>query len=88
VGTRVCGTSEVVEDRVTGRLVESGRLDGTGDTSALAAAILEPLVDRDLGARWGSAGRERFEREFTSARMARDTAAVYDELLGPDGAAG
>jgi glycosyltransferase involved in cell wall biosynthesis len=85
VGTRVCGTSEVVQDGVTGRLVGSGRLDGSGDTAALAAAILEPLEQPDLGAAWGSAGRRLFEREFTSARMARETAAVYDELINRPG---
>lgn len=81
VATRVCGTSEVVEDGVTGRLVESGRLDGSGDAAALAEAILEPLVDPSSAARWGSAGRARVEAEFTAARMAQETAAVYDELL-------
>lgn len=81
VATRVCGTSEVVQDGVTGRLVESGRLDGSGDTAALTAAILEPLEDPDLAAAWGSAGRALFESEFTCARMARETAAIYDELI-------
>jgi glycosyltransferase involved in cell wall biosynthesis len=81
VGTRVCGTSEAVRDGVTGRLVEPGTLDGGGDTDALAAAILEPLEDRELARRWGDAGRETFEREFTSAHMARETAKVYAELV-------
>jgi glycosyltransferase involved in cell wall biosynthesis len=81
VATRVPGTSEVVIDDVTGRLVERGRLDGTGDTDALAAAILEPLEDRKLASAWGSAGRARVQREFSSERMARQTAEVYVELL-------
>ncbi len=81
VATRVPGTSEVVIDDVTGRLVERGRLDGTGDTDALAAAILQSLDNRELASAWGSAGRARVEREFTSERMARQTAEVYAELL-------
>jgi len=82
VGTRVSGTSEVVVDGVTGRLVAPGRLTGPFDTTALAAAILEPLEDPRLGARWGEAGRRRVEQEFTVMRMARETADVYAELLG------
>jgi glycosyltransferase involved in cell wall biosynthesis len=85
VATRVCGTSEVVEDGVTGRLVESGRLDGSGDVVALANAILEPLLDLPLAVRWGNAGRARYEQNFTAARMAAETAAVYDELLASPG---
>jgi starch synthase len=81
VATRVPGTSEVVIDHVTGRLVERGRLDGTGDTDALAAAILEPLEDRELASAWGSAGRAHVQRKFSSERMARQTAEVYAELL-------
>ncbi len=81
VGTRVCGTSEAVRDGVTGRLVEAGGLVEAGDTAALAAAILEPLKDPRLAARWGAAGRSLIEREFSAGRMARETAEIYEELL-------
>lgn len=81
VATRVPGTCETVRDGVTGRLVERGRLDGSGDADALAGAVLEVLEQPERAAAWGSAGREVVEREFTVARMARETAAVYDELL-------
>jgi starch synthase len=77
----VPGTSEVIDDGVTGRLVEPGDLAGRGDTRALAAAILEPLEDPDLAARWGAAGRDRAERDFSAKRMAQETAGVYDEVL-------
>lgn len=73
VGTRVCGTREAVEDGVCGRLVPAR------DPAALAAAILEVLERPDLGARWGAAGRRRARREFSAARMARETAALYQE---------
>jgi glycosyltransferase involved in cell wall biosynthesis len=82
VATRVCGTSEVVRDGVTGRLVAPGTLAGGGDVETLAAAILEPLEDQELAARWGEAGRALFEREFTSGHMARETSKVYTELIG------
>jgi glycosyltransferase involved in cell wall biosynthesis len=61
--------------------VEGGRLDGSGDAASLAEAILQPLQDPELALRWGEAARAVFDREFTSTRMARETAAVYDEML-------
>ena len=53
VATRVGGLAEVVEDGVTGRLVEPG------DPAALAAAVAEVLARRD---EMGAAGRERARR--------------------------
>lgn len=76
VGTRVCGTSEAVADGITGRLVPAG------DADALADAILEVLTRPELAAGWGAAGRLRVVREFSAARMARETMAVYNDLLG------
>lgn len=81
VGTCAPGTSEVVKSGVTGRLVEPGGLDGSGNTEALAEAILEPLRDPQLASSWGAAGRALFEEEFTAQRMAANTAHVYEELL-------
>jgi glycosyltransferase involved in cell wall biosynthesis len=75
VGTRVCGTSEAVTDGVTGRLVEPA------DPGALAGAILEVLQQPGLAARLGAAGRREVKRKFGAARMARETAAIYGELL-------
>ncbi len=75
VGTRVIGTSEAVEDGVSGLLVPSK------DPAALAGA-LEELLDRpELRRRMALAGRRRYEQLFTATRMARRTAAVYDEVL-------
>ncbi len=81
VGTRVCGTSEVIRDGVTGRLVPPGDLVETCDAAALAAAILEPLEDPLIAKRWGANGRSLFEQEFTAQRMGRETAELYDVLL-------
>lgn len=82
VGTRVVGTSEVIRDRVTGRLVPPGRLAQPTDTTELSTAIDETLGDRELAAAWGAAGRRLLAEEFTADRMADETAGVYAELLG------
>ncbi len=58
VATRVGGLAEVVEDGVTGRLVEPG------DPAALAAAVLEVLARRE---EMGAAGRERATRWHADA---------------------
>ncbi|WP_134767641.1 glycosyltransferase family 4 protein [Nocardioides sp. 1609] len=75
VGTRVIGTSEVVEDGVTGRLVPPAR------PGPLAEALEELLDDPVLRRRMAVAGRHRYEQRFTAARMAAATAAVYDDVL-------
>ncbi len=74
IGTRVCGTSEAIRDGWNGRLVEPK------NSAALATAIVEVLTDPSLAARWAHAGRVRFEQEFTAARMANETAALYGTL--------
>ena len=81
IGTRVCGTSEVVLDGVTGRLVPPGA------APELTAAILEALEQPERSAQWGAAGRERVEREFSAGRMTRETIAVYEELFHQPAAA-
>lgn len=82
IGTRVCGTSEVIVDRETGRLIESG------DVAGLAAAVIEVLANPNRARQWGEAGRRRAEREFTAARMARETATLYETLLDEAAPAG
>jgi glycosyltransferase involved in cell wall biosynthesis len=75
IGTQVCGTSEAVLDGQTGRLVPPR------DANALSAALRELLGDSEMAARWGEAGRKYFEREFSAARMTRETAEVYHNFL-------
>jgi glycosyltransferase involved in cell wall biosynthesis len=58
VATRVGGLAEVVDDGVTGRLVEPG------DPEALAAAVLEVLARHE---EMGAAGRERARRWHADA---------------------
>lgn len=77
VGTRVCGTAEAVVDGVTGRLVPAQ------DPRSLAEAMCEALEQPERAAAWGAAGRRRVAEAFSAARMAQETAAVYDELLHP-----
>jgi glycosyltransferase involved in cell wall biosynthesis len=75
VATRVCGNEEAMRDGVTGRLVPPR------DPAALAAAALEAF-DPKQGAAWGQAGRALCARSFDARRMARETAAIYEQVLG------
>lgn len=75
VSTRVGGTPEVVQDGVTGLLVEPG------DADALGTAMLELAGDPGKRGRFGVAGRARAVAGFTEERMIAQTAAVYREAL-------
>jgi glycosyltransferase involved in cell wall biosynthesis len=70
VASRVSSLPELVVDEETGVLVPPD------DPSALALAIEHALSQPELGI----AGRERAHREFSVARMADDTAALYRSL--------
>lgn len=65
---------EIVEDRVTGRLVP------IDDGQPLADAIVE--LNRDDLVRWGQAGRRRYERDFTIERQADAILSLYDRVIG------
>jgi sugar transferase (PEP-CTERM/EpsH1 system associated) len=75
VATRVGGNPELVEDRLTGRLVPAE------NSEALAGAILEYLADPATGRRHGRAGRQVVERRFSLARMVAAYDAVYSQVL-------
>ena len=75
VATRVVGSEEAVRDGETGRLIPPE------DPARLADAVADALADDATRARWAAAARADFEAHWTDARMARDTAAVYDALL-------
>jgi glycosyltransferase involved in cell wall biosynthesis len=75
VATRVSAVPEVVADGETGVLVEPG------DDAAVAGALAELLADPDRARALGEAGRRRAQAEFSVARMAERTHAVYDEVL-------
>jgi glycosyltransferase involved in cell wall biosynthesis len=75
VSTDVGGVRSVVRDG------ESGLLAAADATDILAEAVLRLVVDPDLRARMGAAGREHVTALYTLARLAADHAALYDELL-------
>jgi len=79
VASAVGPIPEVVADGETGLLVPPE------DPAALADAIVRVLLDADLAARLGGAGRRRVERFFGIERMVAQTDAVYQELLGGRG---
>lgn len=70
VSTAVGGVPEVVEDGVTGRLIE-GR-----DPATLAARLVELLSDRGALGRLGEAARLRYERNFRVDSMTT----AYDDI--------
>jgi glycosyltransferase involved in cell wall biosynthesis len=75
VASRIGGLPEVVEDGVTGFLVEPG------DVEALGARLSQLLDDRALAARMGRAGRERVLERFTWQACAQRCLAAYAELI-------
>jgi glycosyltransferase involved in cell wall biosynthesis len=82
VSTRVGGVPDLVEDGVTGLLVEPQ------DPAALAAAIARLLRDPDESARMGEAGRERRRGEFSIENTTRCVEALYEELYAAKVGAG
>ncbi|HEX2104020.1 MAG TPA: glycosyltransferase family 4 protein [Solirubrobacteraceae bacterium] len=76
VCSRVGGVAEIVEDGVTGFLVEPG------DVGALRERIDHLLRDRALAARVGRNARERALDRFTWEACAERCLAAYAELTG------
>ena len=75
VATDVPGCREIARDGLNALLVPPD------DAPALADAIDRLAADRDLRAKFASAGRALVEREFSSARVGRDVVALYRRLL-------
>jgi glycosyltransferase involved in cell wall biosynthesis len=73
VATAVGGLPDIVDDGRTGLLVPPR------DPSALAAALIEVLTDRDRRAAMSAASRARGD-EFTIERVAGSFAALYETL--------
>jgi len=74
VATAVNGVPEIVEDKVTGVLVERG------EGEALARAVLDTLADAETARAMGRAGRRRVQACFTASRMVAETEALYRDL--------
>jgi glycosyltransferase involved in cell wall biosynthesis len=76
IATRVGGIPEVIEDRVSGILVEPG------DPEGLALVCRRLMHDAVSAERLGQAARARVEERFSSGTMAADVANVYRRLVG------
>ena len=76
VATRVSAVPEVVVDRETGVLVNSGDVEG------FARELGGLLADPELAKRLGAAGRRRARSDFSVERMAARTIDVYRQSLG------
>jgi len=69
IGSRECGAESAVEDGVTGLLIPQQDAE-----TALAAALIELLTDRERAARLGAAGR----RKAAASTWQRHAAALID----------
>jgi glycosyltransferase involved in cell wall biosynthesis len=76
VASRLGGLPEVVEDAVTGFLVEPGNV------AELRGRLAEVLCDRRLAERLGRNARERFLEKFTWEACAERCLSAYTELVG------
>lgn len=74
VATRVGDNPQVLEDGITGLLVE------TGDTGGMAEALLR-LSDGELRDRLGNEARVRFHQRFTLEHMTRAYEQLYTQLV-------
>ncbi|NOZ70099.1 MAG: glycosyltransferase family 4 protein [Deferribacteres bacterium] len=75
VAANVGGIPDIVRDRQTGMLVPPG------DEVSLSRAVVDLLGDSEKRQRMGEEAR-RWVRRFSSARMAREFAGVYEGLTG------
>jgi glycosyltransferase involved in cell wall biosynthesis len=64
---------------------DAGLLTPEGDAKALAAAIARLGSDPALRADLASRGRQRVLDRFTQEQVARQTVALYSEILGSAG---
>lgn len=78
VACRAGGMPEAVVHEQTGLLLP------IEDSAALAAALFRLRDEPAVWQAWGAAGRERMLREFSIDAMAKQTLAVYQEVLRVD----
>jgi glycosyltransferase involved in cell wall biosynthesis len=76
VASSVAGITESVHDGVTGYLIPRG------DSELLRDRIRRLVTTPSLRVQMGSAGRMRYERQFTLDRMVAKTLEVYREIRG------
>jgi sugar transferase (PEP-CTERM/EpsH1 system associated) len=75
IATQVGANSELIEDRITGRLVPPG------DSEALAAEIVAYFDDPAMAKRHGRAGRRRVEQSFSLELMVEHYHRLYTDLV-------
>lgn len=75
IATRVGDVDHIIEQGVSGLVVEPA------DPAALQRALQTLLTEPDRAQRMGTAARERVERRFSSAQMAREYLAIYRRVL-------
>ena len=73
VASRTGGLVEVIEDGVSGLLVNN-------ESAAIAAAVQSLLNDRSYRAAIGVAARRRVERQFSIDAMVDQTIQVYERV--------
>ena len=81
LGSAVGGIPEVVDDGVTGQLVEYST-DHAQFEQALTRSIINLMSQPELLAQYGVAGRTRAQSEFGWDAVAAKTLALYEEVLG------
>ncbi|MCD2205031.1 glycosyltransferase family 4 protein [Halobacterium sp. KA-6] len=74
IGTNVSGAHDLTRDGTDGRIVP------TGDSQALAAAMLELLENDDLVEEMGRNAREKVERDHDYADIAQQYLEIYREM--------
>ena len=79
IATRVGGNPEVIEDGVSGLLVQPR------DSAALAGAMGRLLDDEDLALRLGQAGRRRVSEIFSIEGSVHETEHLYQRLVEAKG---
>ena len=75
IAARAGSAPELVDDGRTGLLIQ------VDDSGALSQAVGELLADRERAETMGRAGLDRAHDEFSVARMAERTIALYDTVL-------
>lgn len=75
VATHVGGNSEIVDEGVTGLLVQRS------DPEALAIAIRRYIEDPEMRRRHGASARKRSEEKFSIDKMVQHYHAIYGNLL-------
>lgn len=78
IGTNLGGIPEVVHDGVNGLLVSPG------DVTGMADAITKLAHSPEMRRRMGDEGQRMYKEKFTTARMVRQIARLYENLHADD----